>query len=29
VTLQRGHFDSFDDNDMIDNGRTYRWPMIM
>ena len=26
VTLQRGHFDSFDDNDMIDNGRTYRWP---
>ena len=26
VTLQRGHFDSFNDNDMIDNGRQLRWP---
>ena len=26
VTLQRGHFDSFHDNDMIDNGQHIRWP---
>ncbi|MBT5433696.1 MAG: sulfatase-like hydrolase/transferase [Alphaproteobacteria bacterium] len=26
VTLQRGHFDAFEDNDMIDNGKRLRWP---